>query len=141
MAELLYRLGRGAARRPFVVITAWLVVLVGAVVAWSVGAGTLAGGITIPGTPTAQVTERLEREFPEVAGGTGTVVLRTTDGTPFTDEQRAALADVIAEAGRVDGVETVVDPFATEAERAAAEQAEQAPAEDHPSATPEPSFS
>jgi len=122
MAELLYRLGRGAARRPFVVITAWLVVLVGAVVAWSVGAGTLAGGITIPGTPTAQVTERLEREFPEVAGGTGTVVLRTTDGTPFTDEQRAALADVIAEAGRVDGVETVVDPFATEAERAAAEQ-------------------
>ena len=122
MAELLYRIGRASARRPLPVIALWTVALVAAVLAYVVGAGTLAGGISIPDTPTAEVTERLEREFPEVAGGTGTVVQQTTDGSEFTAEQQAAIRELIAEASSVDGVRTVVDPFATEAERAAAEQ-------------------
>lgn len=122
MAELLYRLGRLAARRPRTVVVAWAAVLALAGVAYALGAGTLATSLTIPGTPTAQVTERLEGELPEVAGGNGSVVLRTTDGAPFTDEQRAALAERFAAVRAIEGVADVVDPFATEAERAAAEQ-------------------
>lgn len=122
MAELLYRTGRSAARHPVRVIAAWALVLVAAILAWTFGAGALAGGIAIPGTPTGEVTERLEREFPEVAGGTGSVVLRSTDGTPFTEEQRSAIDERIAAATAVAGVRAVVDPFAADAERAAGEQ-------------------
>jgi RND superfamily putative drug exporter len=122
MAELLYRLGLTAARRARTVLALWLAVLAAVGVAFAVAGGTLANSFTIPGTPTAEVTDRLEVDLPEAAGGTGTVVLRTEDGTPFTDEQRSATADLVAQAAEVEGVEAVVDPFATEAERDAARQ-------------------
>ena len=119
MAELLYRLGRLCARHSKAVIAAWVVLLLAAGGAYVLGSGTLASSFTIPGTPTAQVTERLESEFPEAAGATGTVVMHTRDGSAFTAEQQAAISDVVARAAALDGVERVVDPFATEADRAA----------------------
>ena len=119
MAEFLYRLGRFAAHRARTVIAVWVAVLALTGVAYVVAGGTLASGFSIPDTPTAEVTERLEREFPEASGATGTVVMHTEDGAPFTAEQQAAIGEVIARAGEVDGVAQVVDPFATEAERAA----------------------
>ena len=91
MAELLYRLGRLAARRARTVIAAWLGVLAVAGLAFALAGGTLANSFSIPGTPTAEVTERLQADLPEVAGGTGTVVLRTKDGSPFTVEQTTAI--------------------------------------------------
>ena len=117
MAELLYRLGLTAARRARTVLVLWVAVLAAVGVAYAVAGGTLANSFTIPGTPTAEVTDRLQVDLPEAAGGTGTVVLRTEDGAPFTDEQRAATADLVAQAAEVEGVEAVVDPFATEGER------------------------
>ena len=62
MADLLYRLGFASSRRPWVAIVAWLGAL-----ALSVG-GFLAFGGTLttrspPGTPTSQVTDRLQEEF------------------------------------------------------------------------------
>jgi len=122
MAELLYRLGRTAARRARTVIVAWLVVLVGVGAAYLVGAGTLASSFTIPGTPTEEVTARLQTAFPEASGGTGSVVFSTDDGSALTPEQQAAISAKVAEASQVDGVETVVDPFATEAQRAEQQQ-------------------
>lgn len=120
MAELLFRIGRWAARRARTVIIAWVAVLAAVGVAYAVVGGTLATTLSIPGTPTAEVTDRLADEFPEASGGTGSVVLRTQDGEPFTDAQREAVSDLAAGAAEVDGVESVVDPFATEAERAEA---------------------
>ena len=122
MAELLYRLGLLAARCARTVVATWLAVLAAAGLAFALAGGTLENSFSIPGTPTAEVTERLQAELPEVAGGTGTVVLRTEDGSAFTPEQTAAIGERIAEAAEVDRVETVVDPFATAAERAAQQQ-------------------
>ncbi|CAM3281176.1 MMPL family transporter [Occultella aeris] len=123
MAELLYRLGRFAARRARTVIAVWLAILVIAGGAFAVAGGTLATSISIPGTPTTTVTDRLADEFPEASGGTGTVVLQTEDGSPFTAEQRAQIEERLAEASALDGVTTVIDPFVTEEQRAA-QQAE-----------------
>ncbi|WP_402463380.1 MMPL family transporter [Isoptericola aurantiacus] len=117
MAELLYRLGRGAAHHVRVVVAAWVAVLVLAGAGYVVGAGTLSDSFTIPGTPTQEVTDQLADQMPEAAGGTGTVVISTTDGQAFTDDQRSQISDVAANAADVADVETVVDPFATEAER------------------------
>ncbi|KFC51884.1 hypothetical protein GY12_16455 [Micrococcus luteus] len=64
MATLLYRLGLGAARRPLLVILAWVLALALAVGGFLAFGGTLSSTVTIPGTPTAQVTDRLKEEFP-----------------------------------------------------------------------------
>ena len=122
MAEFLYRVGRWSARRARTVLVAWLAVLVAAGVAFALGAGTLATTFSIPGTPTAEVTDRLQSDFPDASGGTGTVVVQTEDGEPFTAEQEEAVAGLVAEAAAVDGVTTVMDPFQTEADRAAQAQ-------------------
>ncbi|MGL3805642.1 MMPL family transporter [Paeniglutamicibacter sp. R2-26] len=118
MAEFLYRLGRGSARHARIILAAWFAVLLAVGVAFALGGGTLSNAMSIPGTPTAQVTEKLAEKFPEASGGTGSIVVQTRDGKAFTPAQEDALSAIIEQAGTIDGVETVVDPFATEAERA-----------------------
>ena len=113
MARLLARLGRFSAGRPWLVIVGWLVLLAVAGGAYLGLGGNLASGFSIPNTPTQQVTDRLADELEGVGGAVGTVVFQTEDGTPFTDAQRAAIADALAEAGDLDHVARVVDPFAT----------------------------
>lgn len=122
MAELLYRLGRASARHARAVVAGWFAVLVAVGVAYVAFGGTLASAFTIPDTPTAEVTDQLQRELPSAAGGTGTVVVSTEDGSPFTDEQKAAITDRIEEARDVEGVRDVVDPFATQADLEAQRQ-------------------
>ena len=123
MAEFLYRLGAAAARRAKTVLAAWLGVLVVAGAAFVLFGGTLATAFSIPDTPTTQVTNHLQEKLPEASGGSGSVVIQTEDGSPFTDAQREDISELVTKAGDVDGIETVVDPFATEADRA--EQAKQ----------------
>ncbi|MHA7134727.1 MMPL family transporter [Oerskovia turbata] len=122
MAEFLYRVGRWSAQRARTVVVAWLAILAAAAVAFALGAGTLATTFSIPGTPTAQVTDRLQSDFPDASGGTGTVVVQTDDSEPFTAAQQDQVAALAAEAAEVDGVNAVIDPFTTEAERAAQAQ-------------------
>ena len=122
MAEFLYRLGRAAARRARTVLTVWIAVLALAGVAFALFGGTLATAFSIPNTPTTQVTERLQEKLPQASGGSGSVIVQTEDGSPFTADQQQQISALVTEAAGVDGVETVVDPFATEADRAAQAQ-------------------
>ncbi len=122
MAELLFRIGRHAARRRLAVVVAWLAVLVVAAAAFAVGGRPLTGQITIPGTPTDLVAKQLAAEIPDAAGSTGTVVFHTEDGSAFTDTQRSAISALVARASSVADVRQVVDPFATEAQRASQAQ-------------------
>ena len=64
MAELLLRLGSWSARRARTVVAAWLVILAVVGGAYALLGGTLASSVSIPGTPTAEVTDRLARELP-----------------------------------------------------------------------------
>ncbi len=137
MAELLYRLGYASARRAWAVVLCWLVVLVAAGGAYMTWGGTLSSAVTIPGTPTAQVTERLEKAFPEASGGTGTVVFSSTNGKALSAKQQAAISTALAKVAKVDGVRQTVDPFAVAQQReeqaaqvdAGAEQVDQARAQ------------
>ncbi|MBP3042226.1 MMPL family transporter [Arthrobacter jiangjiafuii] len=122
MAEFLYRLGRAAAHRARTVLAAWFAVLVIAGVAFTLFGGTLATSFSIPNTPTTQVTERLQEKLPAASGGSGSVIVQTEDGSAFTEEQQRDISALVAETAKIDGVENVVDPFATEAERAAQAQ-------------------
>lgn len=122
MAELLYRLGKAAARRAWVVISAWAVALALAAVAFVAFGGVLGTAITIPGTPTQQVSDRLQEVLPEAGGGAATIVFHTEDGEPLTDAQRADISAALGDVVGVDGVKSVTDPFETAQERADAEQ-------------------
>ncbi|MBT0994499.1 MMPL family transporter [Cellulomonas sp. DKR-3] len=123
MAELLYRLGRFSARRASYVIVAWVLALGIAVGGFLAFGGTLSENITIPGTKTQEVTDRLEQELPAASGATGRVVFQTEDGSALSADQQAAISGALTQVGDVDGVVQTVDPFATEQQRA--EQAAQ----------------
>src|SRR5688572_30344694 len=122
MARFLHQLGRFSARHPWPVVSVWLAVLVAAITAFLVWGGSLGSSVTIPGTPTAQVTARLQEALPKAAGGTGTVVFATKDGAAFTREQKQQISAAIDRAAQTPHVEVAVDPFATEHEREARTQ-------------------
>ncbi|WP_292790558.1 MULTISPECIES: MMPL family transporter [unclassified Microbacterium] len=121
MASLLFRLGSFAARKAWTVIVSWVLILGLGVGAFLTFGGTLSNSFDIPGTASGEVTDQLADKLPDTAGGTGTVVYRTDDGEPFTDEQKQAISDLAASAEDLDGVASVVDPF--DAQRQQDEQA------------------
>jgi RND superfamily putative drug exporter len=114
VAELLYRLGRFCARRAWTVLITWTVVLGISVAAYFAFGGTLSSQVTIPGTATAKVTDQLAAKFPKASGGNGRVVLHTTDGKPFTTEQKTAVAALLKSTGELGGVASTTDPFVTQ---------------------------
>ncbi|MDT0184842.1 MMPL family transporter [Microbacterium sp. ARD31] len=122
MASLLYRLGGFSARRPWIVITAWLVILLSAVGAWLGFRGVLTSEITVPGTATEQVQDRLVDILGGGEQGSGTVVVHTSDGTALTSDTQAEISTLISEVDAVEGVDSVVDPFVTSQQRTAQEQ-------------------
>lgn len=118
MALLLARLGRFAARRAWVVIAAWIVILAGGVAAFLGFGGTLATNVTIPGTQTQLVGDEISEELGGQSTGTANVVFSTDDGSALTAAQREGIADLLGEIGEVGSVETTVDPFETQQQRA-----------------------
>lgn len=122
MASLLYRLGWFAARKAWTVIVSWVLILGLGIGAFLTLGGTLSNSFDIPGTASGAVTDELADKLPDTAGGTGTVVYSTKDGSPFTDEQKQAISDLAVSAEDLDGVARVIDPF--DAQKQQEEQAQ-----------------
>lgn len=115
MAKLLYRLGLAAARRAWIVITTWVLLLGLAAGAMLGFAGKLTTAMSIDGLPAQQVIDGLKTSFPEASRGSGTVVFHTADGRPFSASQQGAVSAALARVVDVPAVATVIDPFTTEA--------------------------
>jgi putative drug exporter of the RND superfamily len=111
MAEFLYRIGRACARRARTVLTVWLALLISTAAAFFLFSEELGDALTIPDTPTAEVTDEVAEKFPGASGASGTVVYQTEDGSAFSDEQQEEIAHRIDQAAEVDGIEEVIDPF------------------------------
>jgi RND superfamily putative drug exporter len=126
VAELLYRIGRSASRRPLIVILGWLVTLALAVGGLLAFGGSLTTSLSIPGTETERVTGHLTEEIGELGGGTGTVLFHSQSGAPFTGAQRQEISQLLDGVASIGGVAEVVDPFEAEAERVDQEQELQA---------------
>lgn len=118
MASLLFRLGSFAARRAWTVIVSWIVILGLGVGAFLTLGGTLSNSFDIPGTASGEVTDQLADKLPDTAGGTGTIVYRTTDGSAFTEQQKQEISALADSAGDLDGVASVIDPFEAQQEQA-----------------------
>ncbi|GAA2082688.1 MMPL family transporter [Aeromicrobium halocynthiae] len=120
MARLLFRIGQSAARRARWVVFAWIAIAALAVGAFATLGGTLATTFSVPGTETSRVADRIADELGQTAGATGTVVF--SSDAPLTDAQQGEIAALNERVADLDGVDTVVDPFATEAQRTAQAQ-------------------
>ena len=118
MAELLYRLGKLSARRTWIVLVSWLVILGVAVGGFLMGFKPLASSFDIPKTASGEVTEELEEKLPDFSGASGQVVFATTDGSALTDQQRDQISELTADAADLPDVSEGVDPFDSETERA-----------------------
>ncbi|WP_026553899.1 MMPL family transporter [Arthrobacter sp. 35W] len=115
MALLLYRLGRFSARRSWLVIAIWTVVmgLVGGSAA--LFHGQMTNNFQIPGTETQQMADKLKADLPDSAGGTGTVVFTTGDGSSFTQAQKDAVSAALKDVTSVSNIRGVIDPFTMQA--------------------------
>lgn len=116
MASFLQRLGRGSATHAPLVIAIWAVLLIGAVLMGTFAGGQYSSSLSIPGTRSQELADRLQSDLPEAANGTGTITFTSEDGEPLTDEQIESISGALESAGEVDGVYNVLDPFVTDAE-------------------------
>ena len=110
MATLLYRLGRFAYRRAWIVIAAWLVA-VGIAVGLGLGlGGTLKDSFAIPGTESQHAIDQLAAVFPQTAGAAAEVIVRDGDGGQLEDHL-AAIDDFVETVADIVGIEGAVSPF------------------------------
>lgn len=114
MAGLLYRIGRFAAKRHWVVIISWIVILAICGVTYSLFHGTVATSISIPDTPTTKVQDQLKEKLPAAKGGSGTLIFETKNGEKFTDAQKSDIQKFLGDIKDIDGVKTTQDPFANQ---------------------------
>lgn len=112
MAAFLYRLGLGAARRPIAVLVAWVLILGGVAAAMVSLQRPLTNEFELPDSEFAQVLDDLGEQIPEVAGGTGNVVLHSEGG--FTPAQRETIDATMAKWRTLPHVTGTVDPFETQ---------------------------
>ena len=110
--DRLYRLGRGCARHHWAVLAAWIVGLVAIVGLAHAFGGHFNNSFAIPGTPTQRATDILQRQFPDGAGASATVVLRAERGTLTGAAERARVAELVRRARALPDVTSVSNPYA-----------------------------
>jgi membrane protein YdfJ len=112
MAKHLYRLGGWAFDRRRVVLTLWLVVLVGVLASAMAFKGRTSDKFVVPGTESQQAQDLLQEKFPIAAGANARVVFAAPEGEKLTDPaNRAAVTASLEDAKGAKEVETVTDPF------------------------------
>ena len=111
MSTLLYRLGRSAARHPWRMIGAWLVIAVVVLALNASVGGETNDNFTIPGTEAQRGLDLLADRFPSQAGASGRVVFADPDGDITDPTARDAIADTLAAIAAGPHVVGVTDPF------------------------------
>lgn len=112
MAKLLFRIGQFSARRPVLVVLAWLLAVLASGGAMTALQKPTVNTFTVPGSEFGRVLDHLSKTIPAIAGGSGTAVVQSDK--PFTKAQREAIAATFADWEKLDIVKEVIDPFAAQ---------------------------
>jgi uncharacterized membrane protein YdfJ with MMPL/SSD domain len=113
MARLLHRLGMLCARKPLVVIGAWVVLLIvvfGAVA--KIGAVTN-NDVSLPGTGSQEATDLLQDKFPPQQNGANPIVFDITSGKLTDDKYKQAIKQSIKNIKHAPHVYSVTSPLSS----------------------------
>lgn len=113
MGRLLAAYAASAAARWKRALAVALAVIAAIVTLAVVAGGQFADRFSAPGTESQRAVDLLLERFPARAGDDATLVFFTEDGTLRTAARRAAVAAVLADVARQEGVTDVSDPFAS----------------------------
>ena len=118
MARVLHRLGMLCARKPWIVLGAWFVMLVivfGAVA--QIGARTN-NNVTLPGTGSQDATDLLQDKFPPQQNGTNPIVFHVKSGKLTDDQYKQAVNDSIKAIKKAPHVYSVTNPISSDGQTA-----------------------
>ena len=116
MASLLYRLGKFSFRHRWWFLSSWLVLLLGIGGAFAAFSAPTSNNFTIPGSESQRVLDEMRERVPDVSGGSGRIVFETESGEAFTEAERQAVIDTVAELNGLDFLKSVSDPFEMQAQ-------------------------
>ena len=111
MNGLLEGLAGLAARRHWVVIIAWVIILGGLLAAKSAFGGEYVNNYTIPGSNSADGLNVLNSTFPQQGGYGGQIVFHATKGT--VADQQSAVSQSVTNVSKLPDVIKAVSPFAS----------------------------
>ena len=99
MAILLSRLGRFAYRRGLLVLIAWILIAAAAVAGGLLLGGKLQDSFAIPGTESQQAIDRLAAVFPQSAGASAQIVVKSDAGPIDSGTLKTEIDSVVASLG------------------------------------------
>jgi RND superfamily putative drug exporter len=111
MNAALERLGRLAARRHWIVILGWLIVLGGLLGARHAFGGEYVNNFTVPGSSSSQGVDTLNSQFSQQGGYAGQIVFHAGSGT--VAQQQSAVNQATTNVAKLPDVIKAVSPFAT----------------------------
>src|SRR6266567_4816846 len=111
MNNLLERLGGFAARRHWVVIIAWLIILGGLIAAKHEFGGEFVNNYTVPGSSSSNGLDLLNSDYPQQGGYGGQIVFHARHGT--VAQQQTAVNQATSNVAKLSGVTKAVSPFSS----------------------------
>jgi putative drug exporter of the RND superfamily len=111
MNHLLERLGGFAARRFWVFIVAWLIILGGLLGANHAFGGKYVNDYTVPGSGSSNGLNLLNSDYPQKGGFGGQIVFHASHGT--VAQQQSAVNQATSNVSKLAGVTSAVSPFAS----------------------------
>jgi putative drug exporter of the RND superfamily len=111
MSGLLERLGTFAARRPWVMFVAWLIILGGLLGARQAFGGTYVNNYNVPGTQSQDGLSRLNDTFSSQGGYSGQIVFHAAHGT--VADQQSAVSTATTNVSKLPDVIKAVSPFSS----------------------------
>ena len=111
MTSLLEKLGGFAARRHWIVIIAWLVILGGSLFARHAFGGEYVNNYSVSGSGSALGQDLLNKDFPQQSGYAGQIVFHAKTGT--VSASQAEVNQATANVAKLPDVIKAVSPFAS----------------------------
>ncbi len=114
MTRLLYSLGRACARWRFPVLIAWVLLVVGVVVAAGQAGSETTNNVTLPGTGSQSATDLLSDRFPSQAYGSNPLVVATDSGKLTDSKYANAIDSSVSALKKTPHVTAAVSPLSKE---------------------------
>ncbi|MFC5667971.1 MMPL family transporter [Kitasatospora misakiensis] len=112
MDSVLNRVGRTAARRPWLTIGSWILAIVALFAVAGAAGGEFVNDYNVPGTNSQKAVDRAIERFPDMGAASADVVWHTDSGTLRDPDKQAVVKSVTAAFAGQPDVRSAADPLA-----------------------------